>query len=123
MKRTFQPSNLVRKRRHGFRLRMAIGRNALQERLDAIEDLRGDALLRLQGIDHDATLRLGGGDIEKGLAALLMSFGLFALETIRRDRLPLAPSLGAGKAELGGDIENDGAIRHGAVDQIGRAHV
>ncbi|AOF95613.1 MULTISPECIES: 50S ribosomal protein L34 [Sphingobium] len=34
MKRTFQPSNLVRKRRHGYRARMATpgGRNIIRAR-------------------------------------------------------------------------------------------
>lgn len=96
----------------GFRhSQTACGR---QQLFDDRQDLGGDRLLRLHGVDHVAALRFAGGDIEKGLAPFLVRFEpLFfeAIGTVGGSALlrPLQP-------DLGGDVEDHGTIRHDAVD-------
>ena len=69
-----------------------------------------------------AALRIGLGDIEERLAALLMRFEFFFLEAVEFDVLAARSLRDSGAApntlqtDGGGQIEDDGAIRGHAVD-------
>ncbi len=84
------------------------------ELLDDRQDLGRNHLFRLHGVDHAAALRLARGNIEKGFAPFLVGFEPLLLESV--GRFGSAALLRPLQADLCGNVEYQGAIRHDAID-------
>jgi len=125
MKRTFQPSNLVRKRRHGFRSRMATvgGRKVLntrrarvRKRSDFLAANRGKRapmpgfvlLVRPRG-DDDPTMRIGITVTKKIGNAVVRNRMKRRFRALARETLPELGIAGADHVLIGraGGIERD----------------
>ncbi len=88
---------------------LAFGPSGEQPIGNRIPDRLRNFLFRLRGIDDDAALGLGCGDIEVGCAQSFMEGEAFAFEPIGGNAWA-TPLHGAGEADLRRQIENDGEI-------------
>ena len=126
MKRTFQPSNLVRKRRHGFRSRMATvgGRKVLNARRPAFAATPGFVLLVRSRGDGDPSKRIGFTVSKKVGGAVVRNRMKRRFRALAREILPVGGHAGSDHVMIGrsGGIERDfGLLREDLAKALERA--